>query len=158
MWYVWQAKAQTSMHICTVWSEPLLVASIFYHSKATDRTSFGVFKLKRRLHRLVWVYTCQNTTLLEITCCGSLWEKNIYNFTLNFFVYLDLWYWKDYALSALIRLNLVLTKLRYWIGSLSRPCIFSILLCATLKFFNLWQFSSPLISFMELSKNSVKET
>ena len=25
-------------------------------------------KLKRRLHRLVWVYTCQNATLLEIIC------------------------------------------------------------------------------------------
>ena len=24
-----------------------------------------------RLHRLVWVYTCQNATLLEITCRGS---------------------------------------------------------------------------------------
>ena len=29
------------------------------------------FKLKRGLHRLVWVYTCQNVTLLEITCRGS---------------------------------------------------------------------------------------
>ena len=29
--------------------------------------SFGNSKLKRRLHRLVWIYTCQNTTLLEIT-------------------------------------------------------------------------------------------
>ena len=28
-------------------------------------------KLKRRLHRLLWVYTCQNATLLEITCHGS---------------------------------------------------------------------------------------
>ena len=37
---------------------------------ATDRTSFGVSKLKRGLHRLVWVYTCQNTTLSEITCRG----------------------------------------------------------------------------------------
>ena len=27
--------------------------------------------LKRRLHRLVCVYTYQNATLLEITCCGS---------------------------------------------------------------------------------------
>ena len=24
------------------------------------------------LHRLVRVYTCQNATLLEITCCGSI--------------------------------------------------------------------------------------
>ena len=29
-------------------------------------------KLKRGLHRLVWVYTCQNATLLEITCGGSI--------------------------------------------------------------------------------------
>ena len=34
-------------------------------------TPFGVFKLKRRLQRLVRVYTCQNATLLEITCRGS---------------------------------------------------------------------------------------
>ena len=31
-----------------------------------------VTKSKRRLHRLVWVYTCQNATLLEITCHGSI--------------------------------------------------------------------------------------
>ena len=31
--------------------------------------SFGVSKLKRRL---VWVYTCQNATLLEITCHGLI--------------------------------------------------------------------------------------
>ena len=34
-------------------------------------TLFGVSKLKRRLCRLVWVYTCQNATLFEITCRGS---------------------------------------------------------------------------------------
>ena len=33
--------------------------------------SFGVSQLKRRLQRFVWVYTCQNATLLEITCHGS---------------------------------------------------------------------------------------
>ena len=33
--------------------------------------TIGVSKLKRRLQRLVGVYTCQNTTLLEITCTGS---------------------------------------------------------------------------------------
>ena len=27
--------------------------------------------LNRRLHRLVWVYNCQNATLLEIKCHGS---------------------------------------------------------------------------------------
>ena len=32
---------------------------------------FLVSKLKRMLHTLVWVYTCQNTTLLEISCHGS---------------------------------------------------------------------------------------
>ena len=29
-------------------------------------------QLKRRLHRLVWVYACQNATLFEITCGGSI--------------------------------------------------------------------------------------
>ena len=32
MWYVWPAKAQTSLRICAVWPEPLLVAWIFYYS------------------------------------------------------------------------------------------------------------------------------
>ena len=31
-----------------------------------------VSKLQRRLHRLVWVYTSRNATLLEITCRGSV--------------------------------------------------------------------------------------
>ena len=31
-------------------------------------------KLERRLHRLVWVYSCQNATLLEITCRGSIMQ------------------------------------------------------------------------------------
>ena len=30
MWYVGPANAQISLHICAVWSEPLLVAWIFY--------------------------------------------------------------------------------------------------------------------------------
>ena len=38
---------------------------------ATDWTSFGVSKIKRRLYMLAWVNTCQNATLLEITSCGS---------------------------------------------------------------------------------------
>ena len=45
MWYVRPAKAQTSLRIRAVWSELLLVVWIFY--------------------------TCQNATLLEITCHGS---------------------------------------------------------------------------------------
>ena len=32
---------------------------------------FGVSKLKRGPQRLVWVYPCQNATLLEISCRGS---------------------------------------------------------------------------------------
>ena len=71
MWYVRPAKAQTSLRIRAVWSEPLLVAWIFYDCWATDRISFQVSKLNRRLHRLVWFYTSQNATLLEITCRGS---------------------------------------------------------------------------------------
>ena len=35
----------------------------------------GVSKLKRRLHRLVWVYTRLNATLLEITCHGSYFDE-----------------------------------------------------------------------------------
>ena len=71
MWYVRQAKPQISLRIRAVWSEPLLVASILYDCWATDRTSFRVSKLKWLVHRLVWVYTCQNAILLEITCRGS---------------------------------------------------------------------------------------
>ena len=64
-------QPQISLRICAVWSEPLLVAQIFYDCYATDRTSFGVSMLKRRLHWLVCVYTCQNATLLEISCHSS---------------------------------------------------------------------------------------
>ena len=39
MWYVPPAKAQTGLRIRAVWSEPLLVARIFYDSKATDQTN-----------------------------------------------------------------------------------------------------------------------
>ena len=38
---------------------------------STDCTSFEVSKLKKRLHSLFRVYTCQNATLLEITCRSS---------------------------------------------------------------------------------------
>ena len=72
MWYGRPAKAQTSLRICAVWSEPLLVAWILYEFQATDWTPFGVSKLKRRLHRLVWVYTFQNATLLETTFPRSI--------------------------------------------------------------------------------------
>ena len=57
---------------CAFWSEPLLVPWTFYDCWAIDWTSFGVSKLKRRLHRLIWVFTCQNATLLEITRHNSI--------------------------------------------------------------------------------------
>ena len=46
------SKAQISLRMRAVWSEPLLVALIFYDCLATDLTPFGVSKLKRRLQRL----------------------------------------------------------------------------------------------------------
>ena len=61
MWYVRPAKPRISLCIRTVWSEPLLVAWVFYDGW----TSFCVTKLNRRQHRLVWVYSCQIATLLK---------------------------------------------------------------------------------------------
>ena len=71
MWCVRPAKPQISLHMRAVWSEPLLVAWVFYDCKATDWTQFGVSKNNRRLWRLVSVYTCQNVKLLEMSCTGS---------------------------------------------------------------------------------------
>ena len=68
MWYMRLTKPQISLRICAVWSKPLLVAWIFDDCLLTDWTSYGASKLNRRLHRLFWVCSCQNTTLLEITC------------------------------------------------------------------------------------------
>ena len=39
-----------------------------------NRTSFGVSKLNKTLHRLICVYTCQRATLLEITCHYIVWH------------------------------------------------------------------------------------
>ena len=75
---MWPAKPQISLRIRAVLPETLLVARIFYDCKASDWTQFGISKLKRRLHRLVWVYTFQNATLLEITCRGSYWFLHAY--------------------------------------------------------------------------------
>ena len=66
---------------CAVWLEPLHVAWIFNDCLAFDWTPFGFSKLKRRLYRLVWIYTCQNTTLLEITCHGSFVPVGVYSWT-----------------------------------------------------------------------------
>ena len=82
MWYVRQAKPQISLRIRAVSSEPLLVAWVYYDCWATDWTPFGVSKLKRRLHRLVLVYTCQNATFLEISCTGPN-DLSIYNVTVS---------------------------------------------------------------------------
>ena len=45
---------------------------------ATDRISVGVSKPIRRLHRFVWVYTCQNAT-----CWKSYVTAQIYNVLFN---------------------------------------------------------------------------
>ena len=71
MWYVRPAEPQVCLSIFAVWSEPFLAA---WSHTATDWTWFGVSELERRLHRLIWVYICQNATLLEITCLGSFWN------------------------------------------------------------------------------------
>ena len=55
MWYVRPAKPLISLRIRAVWSEPLLVAWVFYDCSATDWTPFGVYTLKKRLQRLVGV-------------------------------------------------------------------------------------------------------
>ena len=88
IWYVRPAKPQISLRIRAVWSEPLLVAWVFYDCDATDWTPFGVSMLRSRLHRLVWVYTCQNVKLLEISCHGSFsparfWKNRWRQFATN---------------------------------------------------------------------------
>ena len=75
--YVRPAKAQTSLRIPADWSDPLHVAWIFNECYTTDRTSFIASKLKRRLHRLIYIYTCRNTTLLEITCQDSYFRPKL---------------------------------------------------------------------------------
>ena len=45
------------------------------------------FKLKRKLHWLVWVYTCQNATLLETTSrhiYAAMWLLHLLKFNLPF--------------------------------------------------------------------------
>ena len=44
------SKGSDQLRICAVCLESLLVAWIYYEYKATDRTSFGVSKLERKLH------------------------------------------------------------------------------------------------------------
>ena len=46
MWYVRPAKAQTSLRIRAVWSEPLLVSWIFYEYLAAEKNHLGFLSLK----------------------------------------------------------------------------------------------------------------
>ena len=52
-------------------SDQSLCYSFEYSVNIKLLTEHQLAKLKNGLHRLVRVYTCQNTTLLEITCRGS---------------------------------------------------------------------------------------
>ena len=68
MWYVQLAKPQFQ----PAHTQSLIRAFASHlNIETTDSTPFGVSKLKKRLHRLVLVYTCQIATLLEITCGAS---------------------------------------------------------------------------------------
>ena len=42
------------------------------------------FYALKGLHRLVWVYTCQNATLLEITCRGSTYSNSEKKSTISY--------------------------------------------------------------------------
>ena len=97
IWYMRPAKPLISLRICAVWSEPLIVAWVFYDCCTTDWTQTRVSKLKRRLQRLVWVYTCQNATLFEITCHGSFTLANVGTFILH----KSIWtlYWSEFVNS-----------------------------------------------------------
>ena len=68
MWYVRPIKPQISLRIRAVWSEPLLVASIFYERWAIDWASFGDPKLKRMLHRLLSKCHIVGTNMLWLKC------------------------------------------------------------------------------------------
>ena len=73
---LWHEKFVTSKAIdqtahARILIRALLVTWMLYDCYATDWTPFGVSKLKNGLQRLVWVYTCQNTTVFGITCHGS---------------------------------------------------------------------------------------
>ena len=75
-WYVPPAKPQISLRICAVWSECLLVAWVIYDCLATDWIPFGVSKLKRRLQRLVRVYTCQNSNCWKSHAAAHFIQKD----------------------------------------------------------------------------------
>ena len=96
MWYVRPAKAQTSQRIRAVWSEPLLVAWIFYDCKATDWILFGVSKLKRRLMILFLPKSMINVTTLILKLSISHFKMAMFlalhpieSISLNSFVLLE---------------------------------------------------------------------
>ena len=55
--------------------------------------AFRVSKPKRKLHRLVWVHTCQNATFLEIRCC----DLTIYSIVTPFDTFEISCIWKYYG-------------------------------------------------------------
>ena len=84
---------QISLRIRAVWSEPLLVAWVFYECLATDRTSFGVSKRKRMLHRLVGKQ--EKSLFFSTLVFMSSWSillscvehENFYNLRLNLYYF-----------------------------------------------------------------------
>ena len=105
MWYVRPAKAQISLRI-----QPLLVAWIFCDCLAIDWTPFGVSKLKKGLHRLVWIYTCQNATLLEITCRGSFVIRSLASLCSS-----ASWFVPYLGADTKARFSCDIIKIFYWI-------------------------------------------
>ena len=87
---------------------------------------FGVSKPKRRLQRLVRVYTCQNAILLEISCTGSL----MYYFVIWLSKYIQSINLEScFQDSWVLWLTHVLTFLTiHWIHSTNRHCCITNLL------------------------------
>ena len=61
-----------SICVCAACLEPLLVVKYSITVKLLTEHHLEFLNFKRRLQRLARVYTCQNATLLEITCRGSI--------------------------------------------------------------------------------------
>ena len=78
MWYMRLAKAQTSLRIRTVWSEPLPVPWIFYDCYATDRSAFGVSKLKGG---------CTGSSVSMLVKIPHCWKSHV----MAYFVSMLLW-------------------------------------------------------------------
>ena len=115
IWYVRPGMAQTSLRIQQ--TDQSLCWSLKYSMTVKLLTEP---KLKRRLHRLVWIYTCQNTTLLEIMCLGSifLWEveKDVgkYEIPQNLSSSSHHDYQTDYYLFLQLKVNTFGTKSQNW--------------------------------------------